>query len=78
MTLEMRTKDGVMIGSITGNTALTYYHHLLVSKYVKKTVKKFVDNGEHTCFVSVGFFILQITDDVEFWLEPNDYIKIKL
>jgi len=79
MELEIRTKEGVLVGKIKGKAALFQYQSIVESdnfnverKKLKTTVTEFKQHLVMTCKVES----ILTCGDVEIWFDKGDYIKI--
>ena len=80
MKLEIRTKEGIMIGIIKGKTALYQYQNLVEKDWLKSERKNLKTESQHefitylvlTCIVDFKLCF----GEMELWLGKGDYIKI--
>ena len=76
MELEIRSKDGFLIGNIKGDAALVQYQRLDETPFVMKR-NITTNKGTFTCFDVVDHMKMDFGGLVELIFEPGDYIKIK-
>ena len=80
MELEIRTKEGTLIGMVKGKTALYQYQNLVQKDWFKAERKNlktsnapnFITHLVLTCIVDCKMFF----GEMEIWLAKGDYIKI--
>ena len=83
MHLEIRTKDGVAIADLKGETAIEFYKYFSNDKVnFKKTVKTLrtetKKSREYDVFVAISDMKLNFVDEVKIWLLEGSYVKIIL
>ena len=80
MELEIRTKEGIMIGKIKGKTALYQYQNLIEKDWLKAERKNLKTDSQPnfitylvlTCVIDFKMFF----GEMEIWIGKGDYIKI--
>jgi len=78
MKIEIRNKDGIMFGMITGKYAPFQYDNLCNrTDLFKRTTKNIVDKGTFIAFVCIVDCKMNIIpNNFDIWLEPGDYLKV--
>jgi len=79
MELEARTKNGTLMVSIKGNSALRYYSVLEKSDKVNKENISINNKGVFSCFKVTypgGISLTMLKGEIEILLGHGDYIKV--
>jgi len=79
MELEARTKNGTLMVSIKGNSALRYYSVLEKSDKVNKENISINNKGDFSCFKVTypgGISLTMLKGEIEILLGHGDYIKV--
>ena len=80
MELEVRTKEGILVGKVKGKTAMYQYQNMVESNCFQSERKSLKSNSDKefipylvlTCIDFVKLFF----GEFELWLGKGDYIKI--